>query len=68
MIAQVPPNALKPEDIAAKLARIAAEQGNAETSNVEHLSKLAETLDLWDSDEEFDEFLAGIARTRAEKG
>jgi len=65
MIAQVPPKALKPEEIAAKLARIAAEQGNAETSNVEHL--LGSGEDLWETDEELDEFLEGIRQRRKDE-
>jgi hypothetical protein len=42
-------------DAAERLRRIVEEQGVAETANVEHLEGCLE--DLWESDEEFEQFL-----------
>ena len=55
MTTQTLPRPTEREVAAAKLARIAAEQGTATTSNVEHL--LGTGSDLWNSDAELDEFL-----------
>lgn len=55
-----------PAERAAKLHRLIREQGVEQTATYEYL--LGRGRDLWETDEEFDEFLVGIAATRAEKG
>jgi hypothetical protein len=49
-----------------RLAEIMAEQGVEKTATYENL--VGAGADLWDSDEEFEAFMATIAATRAEKG
>lgn len=45
-----------------KLQRLLAERGLADTSSAEHIAKAG--AGLWDSDEEFDEFLAILRKLR----
>jgi hypothetical protein len=49
-----------------RLADLIAEQGVEKTATYENL--VGAGADLWDTEEEFQAFLASIAATRAEKG
>ncbi len=63
--APAPPYQQQTEDAAAKLRRLIAEQGVANTATAERL--LGAGRDLFASDAEFEQFLATVKSTRAEK-
>lgn len=54
------------EDIPEKLRALIIKQGVAETANLEHIYGAGE--DLWESDEEFEQFLKFIEQSRKEGG
>ncbi len=61
-----PPVAEPPAESATeRLERLIVEQGVAETATAEHLAKAGEGL--WDSDEEFDDFLAILRNLRRDE-
>jgi hypothetical protein len=51
---------VRPAGISDKLWAIIIEQGVADTANIEYLQQAGK--DLWESDEEFEQFMASIGR------